>query len=196
MVQKWFSSTGHKSAHDPYFLYVGNVYPHKNINLLLESFGQVAKDNTISLVFVGKWDYFYKSLRDRVKKLGLENKTIFYSNITDEELSSLYQKAQALVLPSLMEGFGLPALEAMANKCLVIVSDIPSFREVCQDAALYFSPHESLDLEKILREVLKKNGKFDTYIQNGLKRVKLFSWKKMAQETLEIYESSAGLRSG
>jgi len=59
-------------------------------------------------------------------------------NIKDEELSSLYRNAVALINPSLMEGFGLPCLEAMANKCLVLVSEIPAFEEICADAAIYF----------------------------------------------------------
>ena len=130
-----------------YFLYVGNAYPHKNLERLIQAFASlISHFSSLNLVLVGKEDYFYKRLKKKVEQMSLSKNVIFMQNVTDEELSGLYQNALALVLPSLMEGFGLTALEAMANKCLVLASDIPSLREVCGDAAIYFDPNKLEDI--------------------------------------------------
>jgi len=168
---------------------VGNAFPHKNLDKLLEAFKILNSD--INLVFVGKEDYFYKRLKNKVQRMGLEKHVIFLQNISDEELSGLYQNAKALILPSLMEGFGLPALEAMANKCFVLASDIPSLREVCGDAATYFDPKNAQDISEKMKDVLSSNN-IDK-IEKGLQRVKNFSWEKMAKETLKVYESCVSL---
>lgn len=154
---------------DKYFLYVGNAYPHKNLELLLHA----ASKAGVRVVFVGKDDFFYK-------RLGIQPKTV-----TDPELSQLYKHAQALVFPSLMEGFGLPALEALANNCPVIVSDIPVFHELLGESAIYFDPHSVDALAKILKRTMVKRPAVDSSI------VSKYSWHKMAKETLSIYENCA-----
>lgn len=177
---------------NPYFLYVGNAYPHKNLERLLEAFKKTynLKPKTYNLVFVGKEDYFYKRLKEKVKKMGLVKNVIFYGEAHDEELSALYKNAKALVLPSLMEGFGLPAVEAMANKCLVVCSEIPALREVCGEAAIYFNPYDVNDIRNKM-EVIYSNDldRYSENVERGLKRVKIFSWQEMAKQTLKIYES-------
>ncbi len=167
-----------------YFLYVGNAYPHKNLERLLEAFSSLKTNR--KLVLVGKKDYFYKRLKKKVEEMKLANSVIFMQNVTDEELSSLYQNALALVLPSLMEGFGLTALEAMGNRCLVLSSDIPASHEVCADAAIYFDPFDVYDIRNKMEKVLLNDS---STIAKGLERVKLFSWRKMAKETLLVYEN-------
>jgi glycosyltransferase involved in cell wall biosynthesis len=171
---------------EKYFLYVGNAYPHKNLKRLLKAF--ISLNSDAKLVLVLKKDNFYNKLKQEVKRLDLSENIIFLQNVSDRELGNLYKKALALILPSLMEGFGLPALEAMANNCLVLVSSIPSFKEVCGDAAIYFDPNDINDIAKKITEVYSN----DTYYysdkkKRGLERAKLFSWKKMARETLMIY---------
>src|SRR4030043_2146073 len=117
-----------------YFLYVGNAYPHKNLERLIQAVSKLGFLD-FKLILVGKEDYFYKRLKTKAKKVSLEGKVIFYGGIGRGELSYLYKNAQALILPSLMEGFGLPGLEAMAAGCPVICSDIPVFREIYGEAA-------------------------------------------------------------
>lgn len=179
-----------------YFLYVGNAYPHKNLERLIRAFNIVMSQYfDISLILVGREDYFYKHLKKKIKEMNLSDKVIFLENINDEELSNLYQNALALIIPSLTEGFGLPALEAMANKCLVMCSDIPSLREVCKDCAIYFNPYNIKDIAEKTKDVLDHSD--DTYHysdrkEKGFKRSKQFSWKKMAKETLAVYESVRG----
>ena len=175
-----------------YFLFVGNVYPHKNAETLIEAhniFVRQLADPNISLVFVGKEDYFYRRLKQKVKS----NKSIeFLHNVSDENLSWLYQNAQAVVCPALMEGFGLPALEAMTNKCLVIASDISALREVCKGNAIYFDPKNPNELVEKMKGVLGNKNKYKDKIENGFKRSQEFSWRKMSEETLKIYEESIG----
>lgn len=176
-------------------LYVGNAYPHKNLETLLHAFRKARKDKSdISLILVGKEDYFYKKLKVKAKKLNLEKHVKFYGFAKDSDLASLYKRAKAIVIPSFIEGFGLPALEGMSNKALVLASDIPSLHEVGGDAAVYFDPRSEDDLAKKIKDLF--NEKYQDRVDKGLLRVREFSWRKTAEQTLKIYESSISLRQG
>ncbi|MEK7502351.1 MAG: glycosyltransferase family 1 protein [Patescibacteria group bacterium] len=174
-----------------YFLFVGNVYPHKNAERMIKAFNIFLQyfPQTL-LIIVGKEDFFYKRLRETVNKMDLGKKIIFYGRASDEELGVLYENAIAVVVPSLMEGFGLPALEAMANKCLVLASSIPSLKEVCREDAIYFDPYDIEDMAEKMKAAYQKD--FDQkIIEKGFERTKDFSFRKMAKETLKIYEDAA-----
>ncbi len=176
----------------PYFLYVGNAYPHKNLKRLMEAFISFKKDikDEVKLLLVGKNDYFYKKLEEEALDKGNKD-IVFQHGVDDRKLFSLYAHAKAFVSASLMEGFGLPSLEAMSASCLVLVSDIPSFREVCQNVGFYFDPYNIDAIKKQLRFVYNLDYKTkQKLIVRGLNRVNDFSWRKMAEETLRIYESS------
>lgn len=180
-----------------YFLYVGNAYPHKNLKRLIAAFQKFKSDsdNDVKLILVGRKDYFYIKLEDFIFKNNLNNIQIIYT-ADDNLLSYLYKNAIALVVPSLMEGFGLTALEAMSNRCLVLASDIPSLKEVCLDSAIYFDPYNIEDIKKKIKLVCLSDSKYDikTTVEKGVSRASDFSWKKMTEETLKIYESGIGLR--
>ncbi len=107
---------------EKYFLYVGNAYPHKNIETLVQAFSHVPGDS--KLIFVGKDDFFYRRLRENPVVIQLGNRIQFRSVVSDSVLRGLYMDAEALIFPSLMEGFGLPAIEALSLGCPVICSDI------------------------------------------------------------------------
>ncbi len=172
-----------------YFLYVGNAYPHKNLETLIQAF--MGLDNETKLLLVGKEDYFYKRLALKIQDANVKNIEILH-NVDDSSLHELYKNAIAVVAPSLMEGFGLVPLEAMANRCLVLVSDIPSHKEVCSDCALYFDPNSIDSLANLLGKVSDINFKHKSkYIDMGIKRINEFSWEKMAERTLKIYEQFA-----
>lgn len=176
---------------EKFFFYIGNAYPHKNLQMLVDAFKDVLKENpSVSLVFVGKEDYFYIQLKEYIHKNGLDNSVLLYGYASDEELSQLYKKALALVYPSKMEGFGLPLLEAMHNKCLVLASDIPVFREIGSDAIVYFDQNNIEDMKNAMISVIEDRKKFSKKIDKGFLRAKEFSWKKMAKETLQVYNSS------
>lgn len=174
-----------------YFLYVGNAYPHKNLDTLINAFEAYKKetDDDISLLLVGKDDYFYKRLKEKIVQEKYADIEIRHA-VTDNELFSLYQHACAFISPSYIEGFGLPPLEAMSASCPILVSDIPAFREVCQDVAFYFDPTDISALKKQLQFMYNLNQQTkQNHVIAGLARVKDFSWKKMAEKTLEIYKS-------
>ena len=177
----------------PYILYVGNAYPHKNLNRLVEAFGK-AKKGDQSLVLVGRENFFYNRLKKEVKERNIEG-IIFFGEATDEQLSHLYSYASAFAMPSLMEGFGLPPLEAMANDCFVIASNIPAIKEICDGGAVYFDPYDISDIMDKIQFAFSDKSKKD-FIDEGKKRIKDFSWSKMARETLNLYESSNSLRQG
>jgi glycosyltransferase involved in cell wall biosynthesis len=177
-------------------LHVGNLYPHKNMDRLLAAMQiLVEKKIDMRLLIVGRKDYFYKKFSDKVKANGLDDLIIFKGEVSDKELSELYQSVAATIVPSLMEGFGLPALEAMANRCLILSSDIPSLKEVCKDAAIYFEPLDAKDIAQKITDTLEmseSDKKKKTEV--GYNRAQQFTWEKMGNETRKVYESCVGIR--
>ncbi len=174
-----------------YFLYVGNVYPHKNMGLLLEAFKVLSQKNpNLHLVFVGKEDFLYKELKKHVKKLSHGEKIVFFDEVSDDKLASLYRNAICLVRPSLMEGFSLPPLEAMENKCLVLASDIPVHREIFSDSIIYFDQFSLDDILHKMNYVLNlPEDEKEKLTKKGLEQAKKYSWKKTAEQTLRVYNS-------
>ncbi len=170
-----------------YFLYVGNVYPHKNVEVLIHAFEKV--DTHAKLVLVGRDDYFYQRLKKEIPDT-IRDRVVFPDVQSDNELRALYSGARALIFPSKMEGFGLPALEALALGCPVIVSDIPIFHEILEDVPLYFSPTDEGELATHMKTALSKDLKTVVFEKKAADIVKRFSWKKMAEETRFVYEQS------
>ncbi len=176
-----------KSSQDPYFFYVGNAFPHKNLEKLIEGINSIK--SKAKLLLVGKEDFFYK----RLKKQSNQN-LIFLHDVTDSDLFYLYSNSLAVVSASLMEGFGLVPLEALSAGTVPVVSDIPSFREVCGDLAIYFNPKDSDDIaEKLMKALNLKDSEREEIRKKAEMWIKKFSWEKMAKETLEVYEDSIGL---
>lgn len=169
-----------------YLFYVGNAHPHKNIERLIEVFNQINQEiPDIKLVLSGKNNYFW----ERVLKTTDNKNVIFTGFITDEEMVSLYKNAEAFIMPSLEEGFGIPILEAFACGTPVVSSDAGSLEEVGGNAALFFNPNDALDMKAQILKVLNgKDLKLDL-IKKGKERVKEFSWKKMAIKTVDLYNS-------
>lgn len=174
-----------------YFLYVGNTYPHKNLDVLIHAFSGLT-DTSVKLIIVGKKDYFQNRLKNTAS-LGYKNPNIiFEENVSDKKLAGLYSQALALISPSLMEGFGLPVLEAMRNNCLVLASDIPVYREICSDAVVYFDPKNREDIMKKMQLVLDKKISKEVMLKKAKKISEKYIWKKMAEKTLEVYTASLG----
>jgi glycosyltransferase involved in cell wall biosynthesis len=178
-----------------YFLFVGNVYPHKNPDNLIKAFKIVSEKADIKLVFVGRQDYFYKKLKNEVSSLVREGKVIFIENADDKMLSNYYENSICLIRPSLMEGFSLPPLEAMSCGTLVMASDIPVHRELFDDNVFYFDPKDSVDMSVKMLYVLNLDEKVrEEKITKGKNLAKKFRWEDAARKTLKIYEGSSGLR--
>lgn len=170
----------------PFLLYVGNAYPHKNLEILIKSFLEIKKEySDFNLVLVGKEDYFYKRLKDYVE---LNNYPVVFAGfVPDEELKHLFKQASCYVFPSLYEGFGLPPLEAMAEGCPVISSDKSCMPEVLEEAAIYFDPSNKKDIIEKIEQVIKDKNLKEKLIKKGHIQYKKYSWDKATKETLDIY---------
>lgn len=174
----------------PYVLYIGNAYPHKNLERMILAFGKLITEYVLDyqLVIAGKKDSFHKNLEEAVEDAGLEGRVIFTGFVSDQELAGLYKNASLYVFPSLSEGFGLPPLEAMAHDLPVASSDATCLQEILGDAAMYFDPHNISEISKAMLEVLTDKKLSDSLIRKGRQQVKKYSWKKTAKDTLEIYK--------
>ncbi len=181
-----------------FLLYVGNAYPHKNLDFLLTCFAKLhPKYPDLRLVLVGRDDYFYKQLKIEAKRLNLwqaenvNSPIIFAGYVPDPQLKILYKQAFAYIFPSLYEGFGLPPLEAMANYCPVISSDQASLPEVLGAAAIYFSPHDEISLIEAVKKIMADEPLRQHYVEQGRLQVKKYDWWECARQTLEIYQQVA-----
>lgn len=176
---------------EKYLLCVGSFFPHKNLSRLVKAFKIISKkDNEYKLIFVGKNDHFSHLLQDRIRKLGIDGNVDFKGFVSDEELASLYQSASLYVFPSLSEGFGLPGLEAMSYGTPVASSNATCLPEVYGDAAVYFDPNSVDDMARVISETLNDKELLAKLRKAGPEHAKKFSWKKMAEETLEVYEKA------
>jgi glycosyltransferase involved in cell wall biosynthesis len=176
-----------------YLLYVGNAYPHKNLERLLMVFKKLKEERNFSyqLVLVGKEDYFYKRLANDAKKLKLfeNNDVVFFGFATQKELAALYRQASLYVFPSYVEGFGLPPLEAASYGIPVVAAKSSSLPEILGDAALYFDPRSEEEIVRKILTVLTSQNIRQELTKKGFAKVKEYSWLKCAKETREIYES-------
>lgn len=172
---------------NPYLLYVGNIKPHKNLANLIDAFEIIKNKIPHDLVIVGKKEGFItEDKKIAIKATSLGERVRFTGYVEEELLRQYLIYADALVFPSLYEGFGLPPLEAMASGCPTIVSDVASLPEICGDAALYCNPYSPKDIaEKILLLINNKELK-ESLREKGLARAKNFTWDKCAKETITV----------
>ncbi len=180
----------------PYILFVGVWRQYKNLPRLALAF-DILKEKykqDIQLVLAGKIDPFYPEIKNQV--FGVKNyqdiKALNY--VPDEALFALYQGARAFILPSLVEGFGLIAIEAQASGVPVIASQIPVLKEVLRDSALYFDPQNEQDMADKINALLSKNELAQGLIQAGRENATRFTWSKSAEKTLEIYKTFGGAK--
>ncbi len=184
--EKRFYISGASLCAKPYLLYVGNAYPHKNLERLILAFAKLVKDKQMDcqLVLVGELDYFYRRLQEQFSSV----KGLFFTDfVSDKELAALYQSASLYVFPSLGEGFGLPPLEAMTYGLPVVSSRAACLPEILGQAAVYFDPTDIEDMAEKIKQVLKDKRIREKLIDQGFRRIQEYSWSKMARETLEIY---------
>ena len=177
----------------PYIVYYGNVYPHKNLNILLEAIKEANdKDIRINLFLSTPKNVFAEKLFSLIRKYKLNDYVTFPGFVEDDELSVILKSSLSFVYPSLLEGFGLQGIEAMGSGTLLLASDIEVFREIYKDKAIYFDPLNKLSLIAAIKKVLNMEEKErDEWVRQGLLLAKSYSWAKMAKETLSVYEESS-----
>lgn len=176
----------------PYALYVGNAYPHKNLERLIEAFAAFRKKNPdYALVLVGAKDYFYERLEAEARKKNMAEGVTFFGQASDDELDKLYAGAAFYVFPSMHEGFGLPPLEAMCKDVPVASSSAGSMPEILKDAACYFDPRDTNAIASALEKIAGDAMLRRSLVAKGKERAAAFSWRRCAEETLAVYQESA-----
>ena len=185
-----------KGINKPFLLYVGNAYPHKNLERLIIAFGELVTKYLLDfqLVIAGKKDDFHVLLEEEVEKAGLQDRVVFTGYVKDVELAGLYKSATAYVFPSLSEGFGLPGLEAMSYGLPVISSNATCLPEIYGDASKYFNPRSSHNVAKVISQVLADKSLLEKMTKKGYTQLKKYNWKKTANTTLGVYERIAQQR--
>jgi len=181
LFQSFKSRFFKKKFNFKFFIYVGNFYPHKNIERLIEAFSKIKQP--IKLILIGPDDFFAKKTQAIIRLFNLKKKIFIYHPKSKSELAFFYRNAQALIHPSLSEGFGLPLLEAAYFNCPIIASDIEVFKEILGREYLSFDPYCSEDIAEKINFFLQKKPKF-----NYQKIIQKYSFKKMTDEILKIYQ--------
>lgn len=169
----------------PYLFYVGNAYPHKNLEKLISAFTIFNKEHKYNLVLGGKEDFFYKRLK---KDFGELPELLFLGELTDYEISCLYSGSTSFVYPSISEGFGIQIVEAIKCEARIMCSDNTSFPEIAGDYAFYFDPYSIESLVTCFKANLATEYK--SKLSEALERLKIFDWKISAQKHYELYEQN------
>jgi len=165
-------------------LYVGNLTPHKNVEMLISAFAKMQNRNDCCLVLAGKaFDLF--SGNQKAKELGIEKSVFQTGFISQEELIDLYNLADLFVFPSIYEGFGLPVLESLACGTPVACSNISSLPEVGGELVFYFNPMDENDIAMQIDKALNSKQEPKELRSYALQ----FSWEKTAEKTLNVLNS-------
>jgi glycosyltransferase involved in cell wall biosynthesis len=173
----------------PFFLCVGAGQPQKNLGVALEAFAIAAtRFPDLELVFAGRGDS-NDALQHKARQLGIEGRVTFKGPVPHADLLRLLHTATALVFPSLVEGFGLPVLEAMSAGCPVICSAIPTLREVTGDAALLCDPIAPYRFADTMQALLVDDSLRQELRLAGHARAALFDWPTCAQATRQVYRT-------
>jgi glycosyltransferase involved in cell wall biosynthesis len=200
-----------------YLLYVGTLQPRKNLVRLIEAFAQMGEmgksqianeqmgksanrsrehgtRNTehgvrdLRLVLAGKRGWLYEGILSRARELGVAERVVFLGFVDAVDLPALYSGALLFVMPSLHEGFCMPALEAMACGTPVACSSVSSLPEVVGEAALTFDPHDVEDIALAMRRGVDDGALREELIARGFERVKRFTWQRCAEQVLDVLE--------
>lgn len=174
-----------------YIISVGTLQPRKNIPLLLRAFARLREQlPDMTLVVVGNRTGHHVDNRidQTIAELHLENVVLFPGYVEQRDLPLLVQGAQVFVFPSLYEGFGIPALEAMSQEVPVLCSATPCLQEVAGEAALYFDPTSIADCQEKLYTLLTDIEQRVSGISRGKGRLSLFSWRKSAELLSSVYK--------
>lgn len=181
----------------PFVLSVGNAYPHKNLELLLDALPHLrAAHPTVQLVIAGPDDFFHRRLRAAAAARGLRNPqdVNFPGFVTDRQLVALYRQAAVYVFPSRAEGFGLPGLEAMSLGVPVAAARASCLPEVFGTAAEYFDPDDARGAARVIGRFLSDSGWRQQHRARGYEQVSRYSWQRLAAETFAVYRTVVAMR--
>jgi glycosyltransferase involved in cell wall biosynthesis len=174
-----------------FILYVGRIYPMKNVRGLVEAFAKLRDRVPHSLVICGIKHYKTEPDFAAIDRYSLHDRVIPTGFVEEEDLPALYSMADAFVLPSLYEGFGIPLLEAMACGCPIVTSTQGSCPEVVDGAGVLVDPYDTTAIAEGIYKVLADRQLAAELVRKGFLRVAQFSWEKCARETLDVIASVA-----
>lgn len=178
-----------KGVTGDFILYVGTAFPHKNLEKLVEAFGILhAKRPTLKLVLAGKKEKHYEELEAKIKQHPSASNISVLGFVPDEQLRWLMEHCRAYVFTSLSEGFGLPPLDAMTYGAPVVSSNASVMPEIYGDAAYYCNPRDAQNIAAKVSDVLDNSQLRKKLIAAGYQRLKKYSWRKMAEETIDVYQ--------
>jgi glycosyltransferase involved in cell wall biosynthesis len=180
-----------------FLLYVGGLSPHKNLPRLIEAFACLSATDTRLLLVGDLGDVFHThvpEIRATIEQLGLTDRVLLTGYLPDSELVHLYSRAWALVLPSLLEGFGLPAVEAMACGTPVVSSRAGSLPEVVGNGGLFFDPSRIDSMILAMSQILADESLRNVHARTARKRSMMFSWDRAAGALLDCFDELASRR--
>lgn len=170
-----------------FVLYVGRINTRKNVPSLITAFSMI--DDEIKLVLVGNKEWKTDAIDPLISELKMTEKVLQTGPLFGEELAKVYALSTLFCFPSFEESFGLPPLEAMASGVPVIVSNSSSLPEICGNAAIYVSANEPKNIANAITELISDENLYDKRKQLSIERSKSFSWKKTAQNLVDVLES-------
>jgi glycosyltransferase involved in cell wall biosynthesis len=172
-----------------FILYVGLVEPRKNLPLLIQAYQSLVElGSSHPLVVVGRFGWMHQQVLQEITTLGLKDKILFTGYVPQLDLPIVYNLASLFVYPTLYEGFGLPALEALACGTPVITSDIASLPEIVGDAGLLVPAGDKQALTQAMRAVLTDQALQNRLAVKGPERAAQFTWERTARLTLQVYQ--------
>jgi glycosyltransferase involved in cell wall biosynthesis len=180
---------------DPFVLFSGKIRPHKNVHRLIEAFAVLKMElsdderyQNLKLIIIGDELSKHQYLRLTVVRSGVQDHVRFFGFVPHPILRVFYQSAVLFAFPSLYEGFGLPPLEAMANRTPVIASNTSSMPEVLEDAAVLVNPENVFDIARGMKAILTDDALRQRLIQKGVEQVAKYSWRLAAEQVIDTYQ--------
>ncbi len=177
---------------EKYFLYVGSVIERKNLLSICKAMKVLSDNSTLPLVVIGSGKEYLQTVKDFISKNNLQNKIIFLSEkmnngrpIPFSDFPSIYQSAEAMIYPSIFEGFGIPILESLASRIPVITSNISCMPEVGGDAAIYVDPYNPEEIAYAMSKVISNNN--DDLIEKGSVQADKFTNEICAHAVMDVY---------
>ena len=176
------------SISKPFILYIGRIETKKNVQGLIEAFNLLKEKYKVphKLILIGPEGYGYENSKFKIQNSKFRKDIIEKGYVSEEEKWQLLQEANMFVLPSFYEGFGMPILEAQANGCPVITSNISSMTEVAGKGAILIEPKNIEQIAQAIYKVISDEQLKNDLINRGYENVKRFSWCKCAQKTLQV----------
>ena len=186
------STRAEHGLRDPYFLYVGGFDPRKNLGAIVRALAALPAEQRPRVALVGQGGEAAETLRLEAAAAGVEGWLPFVGAVDDRALAALYAGAVAVVMPSWLEGFGLPLVEAMHAGTPAVISSAGSLPEIAGEAALVFPPGDPAALADAMRRLATDGELRETLALRARARAPLYTWARAAEQTADVYQAAAG----